>query len=544
MSTAELSPPAAEPAPKRFWGRVEDWLIRAGERLNPILVKEARQAMKSRLFSITFGLVLLAGWVWSIWGIAKFGPGAAFQAAGPQLFFGYYLILAAACIVVVPYGAFRSLASECEDRTFELLSITTLGPRQIVAGKLGSAVLQLLIMFSALAPCLTFTYLLRGIDIVTIVVALAYIGFAGLGLSMIALLLATLTQERNSQNLLSVALLVGLLMCFSGIGSAGDSARHDFGSRRSGEIWSALAMIFTFYATTLVLCFLAAAARLTVVGQNRSTPLRVAMLAQFLCGIGWFTALLFILRNVGTEGFTTFLGFAGGYWYFMGVLMTGELAELSPRVRRSLPQTRPGKATLAWFFPGPGRGYLFAVANLATGVWLALGVLWLKPFNLQTFSYGYMNYGDPIEKVSAFGVLLFCYVTIYLGLGKWILSWLRRWFPQGALLLSLVLHAALLGLGAGAPFAIAIFTRKNYTLLQLTNPFWTLNAVERGTEFTLFLLVALPLAAVAVLALNFPGLVAELRLARTAQPERVAADEAARLAPRRPTKTSPWDGGE
>ena len=42
----------------RAWQRVELWLSRAGDWLNPILVKETRQALKSRQFVITFLLVL------------------------------------------------------------------------------------------------------------------------------------------------------------------------------------------------------------------------------------------------------------------------------------------------------------------------------------------------------------------------------------------------------------------------------------------------------------------------------------------------------
>ena len=38
----------------------------------------------------------------------------------------YYAILAFPLAVVVPYAAFRSLAAEREDNTYDLLSITTL----------------------------------------------------------------------------------------------------------------------------------------------------------------------------------------------------------------------------------------------------------------------------------------------------------------------------------------------------------------------------------------------------------------------------------
>ena len=125
------------------------FLERAGEWLNPILVKEARQALKSRQFVVTFGLVLLYSWGVSIVGLAMIGPEATYGANGPVMFGWYYAGLAFCLLIVVPFGAFRSLAVEQEERTYELLSITALKPRQIVSGKLGSAVVQMLVYLSA-----------------------------------------------------------------------------------------------------------------------------------------------------------------------------------------------------------------------------------------------------------------------------------------------------------------------------------------------------------------------------------------------------------
>ena len=100
----------------RWWNRLEAWLLRTSERLNPIVVKEARQALKSRQFTITFTLVLAAGWLWSILGLAMLGPSAYYSTHGQEMFFGYYIILSFSLLIIVPFGAFRSLAAEREDR--------------------------------------------------------------------------------------------------------------------------------------------------------------------------------------------------------------------------------------------------------------------------------------------------------------------------------------------------------------------------------------------------------------------------------------------
>src|SRR5688572_23114007 len=195
-----------------FWPKVEQLLDLLGDRLNPILVKEARQAMKSRQFVVTFSLLLVCGWLWTVLFVVSGLPAIYYAPVGPGVLTGYYAVLSVPLLIVVPYAAFRSLAGEWEDGTFELLSITTLSARQIVAGKLSSAVLQMMVYYSALAPCIAFTYLLRGIDIITVGMLLGYSFAASLLLSSFGLMMATVTRVRHWLVLLSVVLVMALLV--------------------------------------------------------------------------------------------------------------------------------------------------------------------------------------------------------------------------------------------------------------------------------------------------------------------------------------------
>ena len=184
----------------------------SGDRLNPILVKEARQAMKSRQFVVTFSLLLIFGWLWTVLFIAFGVPAIFYAPVGPGVLTGYYVVLSIPLLIVVPYAAFRSLAAEREDGTYELLSITTLSARQIVLGKLGSAMLQMMVYYSALAPCIAFTYLLRGIDVITIALFLGYTFLRRSCLSIFGLMMATVTRSRHWQVLLSVVFVMALLV--------------------------------------------------------------------------------------------------------------------------------------------------------------------------------------------------------------------------------------------------------------------------------------------------------------------------------------------
>ena len=208
-------PPTLKELPERIvtrWDRLDAALDMASQWLNPILVKEARQALKSRQFVITFTLLLLAGWSWSVIGVVAMLPAIYYAPSGSVLLTGYFVILTVPMLLIVPFSAYRSLAGEREDGTYELLSITTLTARQIVTGKLGSAVLQMLLYYSALSPCIAFTYLLRGVDILTIACVLGFTFLVSLLLTSIGLLCGTASRHKHMQVLMSVALLIGLLI--------------------------------------------------------------------------------------------------------------------------------------------------------------------------------------------------------------------------------------------------------------------------------------------------------------------------------------------
>ncbi|MFH1268488.1 MAG: hypothetical protein ABIK89_22425, partial [Planctomycetota bacterium] len=320
-------------SPRRDWAALaERLLVRAGERLNPILVKEARQSLKSRQFVITFALLLICGWLWSFFGLAIMGPEASYTGKGPEMFMGYAVILAFPLLVIVPFWAFRSLASEQEDRTYELLSITALAPRQIISGKLGSACMQMIVYLSALSPCLAFTYMLRGIAFPTILFLIFYIVLGSLGLSVIGLLLGTVTSEKHWQVVLSVVLIIGLLWAFGLAVSLCSSILWGLDLPVvTAEFWQLNAAWLTGYGTYFALFFCAAVAQITFASDNRSTRLRVVMAVQHACFVGWMAwAILAVAPE--SEMLLVFLSFIGLHWYAMGALMTGEAPGLSPRV--------------------------------------------------------------------------------------------------------------------------------------------------------------------------------------------------------------------
>ncbi len=255
---------------ERFLDRCSDWL-------NPILVKESRQAMKSRQFVTTFSLLLIASWVWSMLGVAILSPGVYYVPGGRFMLVGYFLIQNFPLVIIIPFAAFRSLAAEREDGTYELLSISTLKARQIILGKLGSASLQILIYLSVLSPCMAFTYLLRGVDILLV---LSLVCYSCCRLLAAVLLGFVIGYVDEGQTLADFAFRYSSFCCWVfSVSSAAFSVSAMIVESRPipfelPEYWVAQAMVLTGILAAATMFILAATARITSRSENRSTPLR------------------------------------------------------------------------------------------------------------------------------------------------------------------------------------------------------------------------------------------------------------------------------
>lgn len=538
----ELGSADIVPEPSSPWLQAIDrWAERIGDRLNPILVKEARQALKSRRFFATFSALLLMSWLISLVGLAMTGPNIVFGQYGPQFFIAYFGFLAFALLVIVPYGAFRSLAVEQEERTYELLSITAMNPRQIVAGKLGSAIVQMFIYLSAISPCLAFTYLLRGIDLPTMLFVLGWTVLLSIGLSAIGLLLGTLALRRTMQALVSVGAIIGLMWGF--IGAMALASTVLFEEAMPFEdlwFWQLNGGLFTAYLSTFALVFYAAVAQITFAFDNRSSRLRACMMVQYLSAAAWAGWAWFGPAKADAALLWAFTIASGIYWFVMGSMMTGEQPELSLRVRRGLPQSFMGRMFLTWFNPGPGTGYVFAISGCLTTLLLVLAAY--PQAQSRPWARG--------EDLLTFAVVGLCYVVIYLGVGLLLLRLVRRKFRAdafGGAMIQIVLILFGCAMPALAQELVPGLRFQGYSLMQVTNFAWTLAELADGRlpNYVSTLLVLLPVAAVLLFVLNLPGIARELRRVRVTAPVRVLEEDAQLAAlvspPAPPAKESPWD---
>jgi len=572
-----LRPPApapeSQPAAPSAWQQWDDRLEWLSERLNPIVVKEARQALKSKQFTITFGLLLVFGACWTALGVSLQMPAVFHSPSGPFMVAGYYIILAVPLIVIVPFAAFRSLAAEREDGTFDLLSIATLTARQVVIGKLASAMLQMIVYYSAIAPCIAFTYLLRGLDIITIGLMLAYLFLASTLLSALGLALATVTKERHWQVLLSVVLVAGLVIVFW-IWLVSMTGLFEMFLTSSPfddpHFWMANVALVMFHASFIALFVLVAAGQISFATDNRSTPVRWVVFSQHALVFGWSLYCLFLEPSVGFV-----LGATAGlvYWWIVGSFLIGERADLSGRVRRQLPQTLLGRTLLTWFNPGSGTGYVFMLANYgmllivlyistALPVWIfellsnfdkhmpQPMIERLRPWSRDPALSPFP--GPDLDHMMQFAFAAWFCMAAYLGVGRLMVLLVRNRVPSGVVF-SFLLQIVLVTFGTLIPLVVqlSLFSMQNveFSYLQTSNPFWTLSQIllnsvggpfpyaDTSTSFVILLVAGCGMAV-----LHFILTIPEIEQTRLVAPQRVLEEDAANLAARTPArKKSPWD---
>ncbi len=473
----------------------DKWIERASDWANPILVKETRQSLKSRQFVVTFMLLLIASWLISVFGMLNAGDAIEYGSTGRMFFSLYYAVLATAIFVVVPFGAYRSLLTERDQNTFELLSITTLSPRQIVWGKLFSALVQVFIFYSAIAPFIAFTSLLQGFDLAMVAFVLVSSLLLSLCCSMVALMLSTITRQRHWQALMSLGVLGGLVWLLMAIFfSMGLMAAQVF-QFDDPDFWWGVGFTMAGGGSYLVLAQQITTAQLTFESGNRSTGIRITCSAQFFMLWAAFFVYVYFqggLSSLSYHDVVPLAGFAAAHCLLIGLFATSEDDFLSRRIRRNLPNSRMLRCLLVPVMPGGGRGMIYLILHLAT--------LWL--LSVGTLIFAGKSIDKTLEMVTAFCF----YLVIYLGFGAALGRWARVLSSEirsaHTRVLTILLAAAGM-IGPYLPSALNITDwRRGYSLIYVTNPFETFNEIDRSGSYTTEVLVLLGMATIVSLGLN------------------------------------------
>lgn len=446
---------------------IDQKLLLWSDWLNPILVKESRQALKSRQFQWTFILLLLAVIGWTTIGVALMMPGIYYLPGGPTLMFGYFLILLAPACVMVPMSAFRSMAAELDEGTHDILSLSALNSRQIVFGKLSVAMLQAMIYFSAITPCIAITYLLRGLSISSIFIIIAGTFTLSVLFTSIAILFATLGRTRELQVLMTLILFAAFVPSLFGfIGFVGEVILSRRGQFSDSNAWLGSLAFFSVGFAYAWLALICASAKIGFAAENHSHRIRRVLFFHhcMILALGVFTTQ--VLR-APPSAWIAFIAWLAVHWGVCGTVMIGERGDISPRARRNIPTSFAGRLLLSFFNPGGGPGYFLAVGSMVSAC-MFIALVSILPWKLREHQFN-----DAFRYACA----VTAYVALYLGFLRMLsLALGRNLRPRMALLFAF--QVLIVALGVGISLFIPAW-RSDYMSMEFDyycfpNFFWTL----------------------------------------------------------------------
>jgi len=313
----------------RVLRRLDDWI-------NPIVVKELRQAVQGKFVSAA--LLLLLTIQLAALGIYIIGSGdfAESSDAGRTAFTFLLAILMAICLIFVPaYTAIR-LSFE-RDTNVDLLFVTTIKPSAIVWGKMFAALTITMLAFSACMPFMVFTYWLRGIDLPSIFVLMTTAFLLVTVAVQVATFVACVHGSRVLKILLSLIAFLMFPQVFIGMLSfAYYSLYSGVGSKLgSWRFWGPASAVLMIAASGIGLLFSLSVAMIKPVSANRALPVRLFVTGMWLVTGVACAAIAYSERDstsISVWGVLSALVFAASF--FVGV---SEREQLGPRVVRSIP---------------------------------------------------------------------------------------------------------------------------------------------------------------------------------------------------------------
>ncbi len=331
--------------------RLERW----SDWLNPLLVREVRQALRGRVFSGVIVLTALVSAAILVCGILAMGTHRPDATAGLKIYAILYYLLWSLCCVLLPVSAASRFRNERSSGEFELFLITGISARQVVSGKLQAALVQVLLALATAAPFLMACHVLRGISALHIALSLLCLALFTVVLAQGGILLGALTTSKVMFGLFMVPFLWLLFATFTLPGALlmGDGIPELFGTSEAYlGLLAALAALLHYF----LLFHFGAVAMLEPESRNRTFPLRLFLLGAAMV----LPALLLFVSDLDDQDWLFYL-------LFLPPAVAATLLTPIPAQPVAAPiRLRWGKGWRRWLQPlfHPDRGSVL--------VWLAL----------------------------------------------------------------------------------------------------------------------------------------------------------------------------
>lgn len=262
-----------------------------GDWLSPMLVKELRQGMRSKVFMAAFYLTQLLMILAIIFNLAATdSPSPEMQAFMNTLF---WLMISVPLILVMPIRGFASLHDEMKSGTIELVFLTRLTAWRIAAGKWTALMVQTLLLVCSVLPYVLLRYFLGGVNVVEDLQTLLFLLLACAALTALTIGLSPY-DSKLLRALFIVGMLIGFVFLLAMAMTFMVTARFRGGMGMSITPWQIYAGVLLYIPAFIVLALEVAASRIAPPAENHAIRKR-------MIGI-YFLLIAVVLASVTEHG--------------------------------------------------------------------------------------------------------------------------------------------------------------------------------------------------------------------------------------------------
>lgn len=465
---------------------------RLDDLLNPVLLKELRQAVRGR-FVITalvlslFAEVITIAVMYVADEMAKFRLDS--NPMGPQTFAVLFGVIVFACMLFVPFYAGMRMAAERADTNTDLMYITTIAPSTIVLGKMMAVFAFVSLLFGAAMPFLSFAYVLRGLDLVPCLAALGLALLVIMSEAAAALFVASLPVSRPFKGLLGF-LLLGLFLTMSRAmllpGRAAMSMLFTPGAWGNPYLNDARTVLVGTVIAILIadlIILVLTTSILTPASANRALPIR--LLLTVLWGVTFYSA------ERAASSAHSVIPLQIWAWCQVGIASmallsaVGERESWGPRVARAIPRGGVRRALAFLFFSGSGGGILWSAAMLGATVAVFLASATLAN---QTLSSAPVDVRESTVQLAAAATAILAYALTSVRIHR---RFLAPKVPQkntwAVMALMLIVFAVIAPLAATLHWVETNQFQRAFDVSIMFNPFAMIQSSEMASARALVL---------------------------------------------------------
>lgn len=390
--------------------RLSDWI-------NPIAIKEMRQAVKGRILTWLLILFLMAQLIIMGGGMLLSEFSTDSFNAGPPLLTALLFSLLVVCLLFLPAIFGMRLSAERTQGRIDLLFVTDMSPYSIIWGKTLAGIVLTSLLFSTSLPFLTLTYLLRGVDLPSIFIMIALNFIVVIVTIQGAIFLACFPGGIISRGIRFLFGLGGAIFVLSMMSSV------SFGLLMGGigsqlatwQFWGPALTVLGMLLLGMGLLYVLSAVAISPPSANRSPVIRLYLLFIWLCA-----SLCSLLWYLNTHEREILL-----IWFFPMLILFGltfivslsERYDYGPRIRAKIPRSRWLRFPLFFLYSGACGGMFFSLLMMG----LTLGVFYLIGAAIPTFD-------KMLDQQNHMRLITLCLYLICYGLSA---LWLRRLFLGG-----------------------------------------------------------------------------------------------------------------